>query len=281
MREDGGGSMRPIVAAASRTLRAGRNIRMSHARGRVSAQFRFENHVRADLRERRWVRVHIACIGLVTFAVLWGLSHALLRAGVESMALRHGAALVGAYAVYLGLLWLWARWLLSRHEGEVPDLGGPDGPGGGSGGSARGPDFQSGGGGDFGGGGASGSFDGGEVASAAAEVVGGADEGAIVLVPLALVVGAAVLLGAALGFAVFGLFGVEVLLGVAVEIAFASAGGALAFKARREGWLGHALRRTIAPMAVVLAATVATGLALAHWLPRAATLPQALKLLFG
>jgi hypothetical protein len=207
--------------------------------------------------------------------VLWGLSHALLRAGLESMALRHGAALLGAYAVYLGLLWLWARWLLSRHEGDVPDVGGLEGPGG----SARATDIQAGGGGDFGGGGASGSFDGGEVASAAAEVVGGADEGAIVLVPLALVVGAAVLLGAALGFAVFGLFGVEVLLGVAIEIAFASAGGALAFKARREGWLGHALRRTFVPMAVVLAATVAVGLALAHWLPQAGTLPQALRML--
>lgn len=246
---------------------------MSHARGSVSAEFRFENHLRADLRERRWVRVHVACIGLVTFAVLWGLSHALLRAGVESMALRHGAALVGAYGVYLGLLWLWARWLLSRHEADVPDVGGLEGPGGGAGGSARGPDFQS------GGGGASGNFDGSEVASTAAEVVGGADEGAIVLVPLALVVGAAVLLGAALGFAVFGLFGVEVLLGVAVEIAFASAGGALAFKARREGWLGHALRRTFVPMVVVLAATLATGLALAHWLPQAGTLPQALRML--
>jgi hypothetical protein len=54
-----------------------------------------------------------------------------------------------------------------------------------------------------------------------------------------------------LGFA--GLFGVEVLIGVAVEIAFASAGGALALKAQREGWLGHAVRRTLGPMASQLA----------------------------
>lgn len=265
---------------------------MSRLRGRASAEFRFERQVRADLRERRWLRVHVALIGLVTFAVLWGLSHALLRAGVGSMALRHGLALLGAYVVYLGLLGLWARWLLSRHEADGGDLGSLDRPGGGS---SEAPGIGA-GGGDFGGGGAEGSFDAGDVGSAladlgtqggrkvlgaAVEVGGSAEEGAIVAVPLALLVGIALLLAAAFGVAVFGLFGAEVLLGVAVEIALASAGGALAFKARREGWLGHALRRTLAPMAIVLAATVGVGLALAHWLPEAATLPQAIRLLLG
>lgn len=104
-----------------------------------------------------------------------------------------------------------------------------------------------------------------KVASAAAETVGSADEGAVVLVPVALVIGVAVALATVLGFAVFGLFGVEVLIGVAVEIAFASAGGALALKTQREGWLGHAVRRTIGPMPVALAITVLTGLAIGHW----------------
>lgn len=265
--------------------------------GRASATLRFERQVRADLRERRWLRVHVTSIGLVTFGVLWGLSHALLRSGVDSMALRHALALVGAYVVYLGLLGLWARWLLSRHEADGGDLGSLDLPGGSGGGSPDAPGFGSGGGGDFGGGGASGSFDvggdagsalaelgaqgGRKVLGAAVEVGGSADEGAIVLVPLALLVGVALLLAAAFGVAVFGLFGAEVLLGVAVEIAIASASGALAFKAQREGWLGHALRRTVVPLLIVLAATVGTGLLLAHWLPDAATLPQALRQLFG
>jgi hypothetical protein len=204
--------------------------------------------------------------------------------------------------VYLGLLHLWCRWLLSRDEGwfdiEDPgfDLPSPSSSGGGS---ADVPVFRSGGGGDFGGGGASGSFDPldgigtpvsaagdagtsavSEAASAVAEVVGGADEGAVVLVPVALAIGVALALATVLGFAVFGLFGVEVLLGVAVEIAFASAGGALALKAHREGWVGHAVRRTAGPVAIVLVATVLIGLAIDHWLPEAKTLPQALELLF-
>ena len=107
------------------------------------------------------------------------------------------------------------------------------------------------------------------------------DESAVVVVPVAVVVGAALLLATALGFAVFGLFGIDILLGVAVEIAFASAGGALALRARREGWLVHVVRRTAGPMAVVLVATVAAGLLIGHWLPEAQSLPQAVELLRG
>lgn len=282
---------------------------MNHMRGRlavrastISPTLKFERGVRADLRERRWVRFHVFLIGLVTFGTLWGVSHGLMVAGIDSMAMRHGLALVGAYLLYLGLLWLWCKWLLSRDEGPLDfvdagvDLSSSPST---ARGSADVAVFRSGGGGDFGGGGASASFDApggvgetlsaaadaggstvGKVASAAAEAVGGADEGAVVLVPLALVIGVGVALSAAFGFAVFGLFGVEVLLGVAVEIAFASAGGALALKAQREGWLNHAVRRTVGPMAIVLAATVLTGVAIGHWLPEAKTLPQALKLMF-
>jgi len=63
---------------------------MSKVRGRVSAEFRFEASVRSDVHERRWVRVHVMLIGLVTFGALWGMSHWLMRTGVDSMALRHG-----------------------------------------------------------------------------------------------------------------------------------------------------------------------------------------------
>jgi hypothetical protein len=270
---------------------------VSKARGRVSAELRFEADVRSDVRERRWVRVHVMLIGLVTFGALWGMSHGLMRTGVDSMALRHAIALIAAYLIYLGLLWLWGRWLLSRdnaYDALNLDPGMPDLTRSGTGDI---PLFRSGGGGDFGGGGATGGFDApaeglsgladvggsaaGEAASAAAEAVGSADDGAIVLVPVALVLGAAALLGMGIGFAVFGLFGVEVLMGVIVEIAFASAGGALALKAQREGWLSHVVRRTIGPMAVVLVATVSCGVAIAHWLPQAATFPQALRMLFS
>jgi hypothetical protein len=95
----------------------------------------------------------------------------------------------------------------------------------------------------------------------------------------AVVVGVAALLAGALGVAVFGLFGIEVLLGVAVEIAIASAGGALAYRARREGWLAHALSRTVGPAAIVLVLVAALGATIDHWQPQADSLPQALRAL--
>jgi hypothetical protein len=254
----------------------------------------FEHRVRSDLRQRRWLRLHASLIGALTLAVAWATSHWLLLASVERLSLRYGLSFAVAYMALITLLYLWARWLLSRREAEleVPQGDGASGFSGGPNARSDPSPFEPGGGGDFGGGGASGHFDGaadalgegaakgaGEPAGATAEVLGAADEAAVVLIPLAVVLALAASLGALLGFAVFGLFGVEVLLGVAVEIAFASLGGALAFKAQREGWLAAALRRTAGPAFVMLVAVVGLGAALDHWLPQARSLPHAIQLL--
>jgi hypothetical protein len=251
---------------------------------------RFAQRVRHDLRARRWLRWHCMLIGLLTLLAGWACSHALMRLGSDALWLRYGASFAAAYGVLMLLLYLWARWLLSRDEGDGLQVDG----GGGSDGSLRGgaesPACKSGEGGDFGGGGGGGSFDApdlrdtatesaGEVVGGALEIAGAADEGAIVLVPVALVIGLAVVLGSVLGFAVFGLFGVEVLLAVAVEIALASAGGALAYKAGAEGWLGAAWRRTFWPACATLGCLVVLGAGIDHWLPEAQSLPHALRLL--
>lgn len=251
----------------------------------------FEKQVRADLRKRRWLRVHVTLIGIFTFLACWGISSALFHAGVQSLAMRHAGALMGAYGAYLLLLWMWSHYLLGK--GDTWDLAdgtsginvGPSGGGRAASNSLR-P-----GGGDFGGGGASAAwsegaassstsmFSGvGDIASGAADALE-VDEGAFIAIPLAIVIGIAALLATAMGFAVFGLFGIEVLLGVAVEIAFASAGGAIALKARRQGWMAHAIRRTAGPMAVVLVASVLASLAVANWMPDAKTLPDAIRLI--
>jgi hypothetical protein len=213
-----------------------------------------------------------------------------MHAGIERLSLRWGLALAGAYLIYLVLLRLLAGWLLSRGEGDADvqfdtlDAGS----------TRRGDalEFSSGGGGDFSAGGASGSFDAaeagsgvveaaGDAASGVLEAAGSADEGIVVIVPLAVVVGVAALIAGALSVAVFGLFGIEVLLGVAVEIAFAAAGGALAFRAGREGWLQHATSRTAWPMIALLLLCIALGAAIDHWLPQANSLPQAIRALRG
>ncbi len=252
----------------------------------------FERAVRADLVARRWLRWHTFLLASLCFLIAWGTSAGLMRAGIEALALRWPLAFGVAYGAFIGLLWLWCRWLLSRDEADGdPGLDGDHfdvGSGGGGGGGGGEVPFRSGGGGDFGGGGASGSFDGdaavegaGRATKLALEAAASADEGIVIAVPLALVVGAATLIAGAIGVAVFGLFGIEVLLGVAVEIAIASAGGALAYRARREGWLAHALSRTFRPMLLLLLIVALLGLAIDHWLPQAQSLPQALRLLGG
>lgn len=258
---------------------------------------RFERDTVADLRERRWLRLHVLLIAAVTTALCWCLSAGLRAGGIESLLWRPLLAVLLTWPLYLGLLALWARWLISRDELDAdPGLGesfgmahdGAELLARGLGRLGRAPDLGS--GGSFSGGGADGVLEagadalgelGGQALSGAAEAVGGADDAAVVVVPLLVVVGVGLALATALGFVVFGLFGIDILLGVAVELAFAAWGGALAWRARREGWLAHALRRTAGPMGGLLLSLAAAGWALQTWLPQARTLPQALRLLFG
>lgn len=256
---------------------------------RAVEAWHFEQATVADLRERRWLRLHALMIGAVGLALCWAVSRGLDAAGVDSLAWRPLLALWLSYPLYLGLLALWARWLLSRDDG-----GGDIDPSGVFDAAdalvkAPGSVFRSGGGGDFGGGGASADFDapadalGEAVVKTVGKTVEGAfeaDEGIVIAVPLAVVIGVALGLALGLGILVFGLFGVEVLLGVAVEIAFASVGGAWAWRARREGWLAHALRRTLVPMVALSLVVVAVGGVLHVWVPDAHTVPQALRLLW-
>lgn len=229
---------------------------------------RFERQVRADLQRRRWLRIHSFLLGLLCFLACWAISAALMRAGVAGLALRWSLALAGGYLIFLGLLWLWCRWLLSRGEadGDWPlDAADAAFSGRGGGGVECGDS----------------GLEMGDLAEGALNAAGAADEGAAVVVPLAVVIGIAVLIATGLSVAVFGLFGVEVLLGVAVEIAFAAAGGALAFRARREGWLLHATGRTWRPMLALIVVAALLGAVIDHWLPQAGSLPQAIRLLRG
>ncbi len=123
-------------------------------------------------------------------------------------------------------------------------------------------------------------FDGiGDGASSAIEALGSADEGAVVAIPLVVLLGLATLVAAALGFVIVGLFGIEVLLGAAVEIAVASAGGAIALQAGCGGWAIHVVQRTAGPMAAALVAGVLASMMVAHWIPDAETLPDAFRAL--
>lgn len=251
----------------------------------------WENATRERLRRQHALWLHGWCIGLAVLAVMAAMAHLQRVAGSDSLALRYLVTLGAGYLSYLFLL----RWWAGRLVG-VGDQGDFD-PGSfnGSGGSGHEPAAGSGGpdpacvhaagGGDFGGGGAEASFeiapdDGsavGELTSGALEVAGAADEGAVVVVPVVIVFLGGLLVLFGFGALLMLYFGWEVLLAVAVEVAFGYAATRTALRMAREGWLTAAVRLTWKPLLGALACAVLLGALIDIFVPQAQSLPEAVR----
>lgn len=245
----------------------------------------WESEVEHGLRQRRSLWLHGLALGTITLALMWGVSHAQMLLGMESLALRYAVTLGIGYLAYLLLVRVWAAALLRRNSADAPDLSGVDVPiwNGAGGSSADSPPFAAGGGGDFAGGGASADFSGAghegasNLAGGALEALSGADEGAVVVVPVVAIflIGCAVFFGA--GALLLLYFGWEVLLAVAVELAFSYVSARAAVRVTREGWASAAIRLTWKPLAGALCCGVVLGATIDHFIPSAHTLPQAVK----
>lgn len=225
-------------------------------------------HLKRRLEHDGFPRVQMSLIVGLTGAAGLLFSFILLQLGVTSMALRYPLALLLAYGAFLVLLWLWLRTKADDYV-DVPDLSGlvPSGPNGSA------PSFE-GGGGHFGGGGASGSFDGpasfapvdsdaSPLSEAASALGDGADELAIPLVVMAMV----------LGLALASLYVVY-----AAPILFAEllVDGALSYALYRRiqaadspHWLESAVRRTALPFLLTGVFLAVSGAAMAAYAPGA------------
>ena len=251
-----------------------------------------EQQMRRQLQSRHWLRLHAWLTGLFTLAVMTALSAVLLHAGMHSMALRYGLVLAAGYGVYLLLVRLWAEAMLRRSWDVPTDL--PievPRPGGAAPGEASAE--LSGQGGSFAGGGASGSWDsGGEALGSAAETLtesaGGVDLSAgldavdgegVVLLPVLLVFGLLLLALTGAGSLLWLMFGSELFLAVAVEVAFALLMARTLYVVEREGWLLVALRLTWKPVLGALLVTVALGWACDFFFPQADSLAQVVRAL--
>ncbi|MFY3385755.1 hypothetical protein [Paracidovorax sp. MALMAid1276] len=284
---------RPDSPASSVPRQRGKPARSSWRAVRMPSH----GSVARSLQQRYRLRWHGLLIGSFTLLLMWCTSHVQMLLGVESLALRYLVTLSVGYLAYLLVLRAWAARLVRRKDRaddsdfgslDVPDFSGPGGTA--SGGGARVPMPRS-GGGDFGGGGASGDFgagvaDGagsalGDLASGAAEAVGSADDGAVVVVPVVAIflIGAALVLGA--GSLAMLFFGWDVLLTVAVELAFSVATARAAVGVEREGWLTAAVRLTWKPLLGALICAVLLGASIDHFLPGVQSLPQAVRVLQG
>jgi hypothetical protein len=249
-----------------------------------------DQHMRRRLQKRHWLRLHAALTGGLSLAAMSLISLCLLHAGVHSMGLRYGLALACGYLLYLLLVRLWAGCML-RRDWDTGD-------------AIRCPrlqwqigrcryataGFESGQGGSYGGGGAGGHWDDGaavpDIAPASSglelpdvDVSGldGLDEGAVVLVPVLLIFAVLLVAVTGMGSLVWLVFGADLFLTVAVEVAFALLMTRTLYVVEREGWLLAALRISWKPVLGALVAAVALGL-LADWLfPQADTLAQVLR----
>ena len=249
----------------------------------------WETRVAADLRQRRMLWLHGLCIGLITLTVTWGASALQMYLGSELLSVRYLASLGVGYGAYLLTVRLWAAALLQSTDNGTSDVSGLDLPDVHIGGGKLDlPNILSGGGGDFGGGGASGDFSGdasgavdrlGDLVGGAFEAAASSDEGAIVVVPVVTVflIGCAIFLGA--GVLTFMYFGWEVLLAVAVELAFSYATARTAVRVTREGWASAAVRLTRKPLLGAITCAVVLGASIDYYIPTAHSLPQALKIL--
>ena len=92
-------------------------------------------------------------------------------------------------------------------------------------------------------------------------------------------IGAAIIFGA--GSLAMLFFGWDVLLTVAVEIAFSVATARAAVGVEREGWLSAAVRLTWKPLLGALVCAVVLGATIDHFLPGVQSLPQAVRVIQG
>lgn len=257
----------------------------------------WESRLERELRQRHTLWLHGLWMGTLVLAVMWTASHLQMLIGTESLALRYLVTLGVGYLAYLGVV-RWCAGALLRRErlADAAELA-PDAANlvvdiaqGGGGhlldAAAPLPSMQTGGGGDFGGGGASADFSMqtdaggglGDIAGGALEVAAGADDGALIVVPVVAIflIGAATLFGA--GALLLLYFGWDVLLAVAVELAFSYASARVAVRVVREGWLSAAVRLTWKPLGGALICAVALGATIDHFIPAANSLPQAMKI---
>ena len=227
----------------------------------------WETQVERDLHRTYNLRTHGLLIGTFTLLLMWMVSHLQMRWGVDSLATRYFMTLGVGYAAYLLVLRWWAARLVrrdTRFDPDVPDPGLADWPSAHGGGANPGAGTSV-----------------ADVAGGALDVVAGADEGAVIVVPVLAIflIGVAIVFGA--GALVMLYFGWDALLAVAVEIAFSYVSARAVVRIAREGWLAVAVRLSWKPLLGALLCAVLLGAVIDRFMPQVNSLPAAVRLLMG
>ncbi len=241
-----------------------------------------------DLEQRHSLRWHGLCIGTLTLLGMLLAAWLQKQAGVHLLSVRYAITLAVGYGIYLLVLrwwaarllmtrrsaaapmrampWMW-RWTWPIWPAQCPAVAAPAAPE-----MPRMSDVAD----------SAESGKGlGDLASGALDGLGGADEGAVVIIPVVAIflIGAAILAGAGALAMLF--FSWDVLLAVAVELAFSVAAVRVATRVEREGWLTAAVRLTWKPLLGALLCAVLLGATIDHFLPQVDSLPEAVRMLQG
>ncbi|MDM0121310.1 hypothetical protein [Variovorax arabinosiphilus] len=223
----------------------------------------WESAFERDLHRRHSLRTHGLLLGTCTLLLMWAVSALQMMAGNDSLALRYAVTLGVGYLGYLGLLRWWAQRLVEGRTEIDPDI--PDVLDLTSNHSAHVETSDASAIGDLAGG--------------ALEAAAGADEGAVIVVPVVAIflVGIALVTGA--GALALLYFGWDALLAVAVEIAFSYVSARAAVRVAREGWLTVAVKLTWKPLLGALLCAVLLGAVIDRFMPQVNSLPQAVRVL--
>ncbi|MDN4037715.1 hypothetical protein [Massilia sp. YIM B02443] len=229
--------------------------------------------MRARLLREGFPRIQMFILVSLTALAGFGASVALLAAGMDTMALRYLLSVGVAYVVFLLLLWLW----LHTSAADYLDVATSGGTGGDTG-TAHGPAGFSGGGGSFDGGGASANVDFsasdsgiGAIAEKPLEAIGQAEEAALPLAVLLLVLGIAL-------SSLFVIWSAPVLFAEILVDALLAAG--LYRRLRlldQRHWMVAALRHTAIPFLLTALVAAGAGWGMQQYAPAAASLGQVLS----
>lgn len=229
----------------------------------------WETQVERDLHRDYNLRTHGFLLGTSTLLLMWLVSALQMHAGGDSLAIRYVVTLGVGYVAYLLMIRWWAARLVRQNTQlnlDLPDADLGDWP------SAPARLTRHAGGG---------TSDAADVASGALDVAAGADEGAVIVVPVLAIflIGAAIVFGA--GTLVLLYFSWDALLAVAIEVAFSYVAARAAVRVAREGWLTVAVRLTWKPLLGALLCAVLLGALLDRFMPQAHSLPDAVRILLA
>lgn len=223
----------------------------------------WESAFERDLHRRHSLRTHGLLLGTCTLLLMWAVSALQMLAGNDSLALRYAVTLGVGYLGYLGLLRWWAQRLVEGRTDidlDIPDvISGTSNPST----CAETADASA----------------VGDIASGALEAAAGADEGAVIVVPVLAIFLVGIALATGAGALALLYFGWDALLAVAVEIAFSYVSARAAVRVAREGWLTVAVKLTWKPLLGALLCAVLLGAVIDRFMPQVNSLPQAMRLL--